>query len=68
MNDVEVTMVPKDLYYHEVAYVRGLEKKNAELVAALNDIVDNENVPTKSTSVGHLVSIARAALKAAGEK
>jgi hypothetical protein len=26
-------MVTKDLYYHEVAYVRGLEKKNAELVA-----------------------------------
>jgi hypothetical protein len=33
MSDIEITMVPKDLYYHEVAYVRGLEKKNAELVA-----------------------------------
>jgi RNase adaptor protein for sRNA GlmZ degradation len=33
MSDIEITMVPKDLYYHEVAYVRGLEARNAELVA-----------------------------------
>jgi hypothetical protein len=33
MSDVQVTMVPKELYYHEVAYVRGLEARNAELVA-----------------------------------
>jgi hypothetical protein len=37
MTDVQVTMVPRELYYHEVAYVRGLEKANAELVAALKE-------------------------------
>lgn len=25
MADLELTTVPRDLYYHEVAYVRGLE-------------------------------------------
>ncbi len=35
MSDIEITVVPKDLYYHEVAYVRGLEAQNADLMAAL---------------------------------
>lgn len=34
---VELTTVPRDLYYHEVGYVRGLEK-------ALKDIAEG-NVP-----------------------
>jgi hypothetical protein len=38
MSDIEITMVQKDLYYHEVAYVRGLEARNAELVAERDKI------------------------------
>ena len=37
MPDIELTTVPRDLYYHEVAYVRGLEQKVAELTGALAD-------------------------------
>ena len=32
---LEIVMVPKELYYHEVAYVRGLEKRIEALEAAL---------------------------------
>jgi len=27
MSEPEIVVVPRDLYYHEVAYVRGLEKE-----------------------------------------
>ena len=37
MADVELTTVSRDLYYHEVAYVRGLEQKVAALTSALAD-------------------------------
>lgn len=37
MVDIELTTVPRDLYYHEVAYVRGLEQKVATLTSALAD-------------------------------
>jgi len=33
--NLELVTVPRDLYYHEVAYVRGLEEK-AKTLAALN--------------------------------
>ena len=31
MSDIEAVVVPKELYYHEVAYVRGLEAEIADL-------------------------------------
>ena len=75
MSDVQIMMVPKDLYYHEVAYVRGLEKKNAELVAALKEA--RPFVALYARSLDHLFAKLGpqdvcgridAALKAAGEK
>lgn len=33
MSDLEFVMVPRDLYYHEVAYVRGLEARIKRLEA-----------------------------------
>ena len=38
MSDLEVTLVPKELYYHEVAYVRGLEKEIATLRARVAEL------------------------------
>ena len=34
-DNLQIVMVPKELYYHEVAYVRGLEKRIEALEAAL---------------------------------
>lgn len=36
MADIELTTVPRDLYYHEVAYVRGLEAA-LKLIASFKD-------------------------------
>ena len=66
MSDVQIMMVPKDLYYHEVAYVRGLEKKNAELAAALAEA--RKPFATQPTLYAPLLAKIDAALKAAGEK
>lgn len=75
MSDVQVTTVPKELYYHEVAYVRGLEARNAELVAALEGIIkanDDFRSQLPKDWDGDLVSDAceraRAVLTAAGHK
>jgi len=35
MTDPTLVTVPRDLYYHEVAYVRGLEADNKRLRAAI---------------------------------
>jgi len=40
MTDLKIATVPRDLYYHEVAYVRGLETKRDELVAICERIRD----------------------------
>lgn len=40
MSDLEIHMVPRNLYYHEVAYVRGLEAENERLKAALKEVVE----------------------------
>ena len=34
-DNLQIVAVPKELYYHEVAYVRGLEKRIEALEAAL---------------------------------
>ena len=39
MDTPKAVVVPRELYYHEVAYVRGLEAKVAELVAALEGLL-----------------------------
>ena len=36
-DNLQIVVVPKELYYHEVAYVRGLEKRIEALEAALRD-------------------------------
>ena len=36
MSDLELHLVPKELYYHEIAYVRGLETQIAELKKELD--------------------------------
>jgi hypothetical protein len=41
MSDLEITVVPRNLYYHEVAYVRGLEAKLAKAREALQWYADN---------------------------
>jgi hypothetical protein len=71
-------MVQKDLYYHEVAYVRGLEARNAQLVAALEDCAKiaeahdcNGLIDHIDRHRGHRIAVAiraRAALAAAGHK
>ncbi len=38
MSDLEVHLVPKDLYYHEVVYVRRLEVKAADLLDLAKDM------------------------------
>lgn len=40
MSDLKITLVPRELYYHEVAYVRGLEAINAELRNAFEEIAE----------------------------
>jgi hypothetical protein len=36
--DLEIHVIPKRFYYHEVAYVRGLEAEIKQLRAALEEI------------------------------
>lgn len=43
---LELTTVPRDLYYHEAAYVRGLEKDNKKLKEALGAITRAKNLKT----------------------
>lgn len=40
----ELTMIPRDLYYHEVTYVRGLEADNERLRELIRDALDDEVV------------------------
>lgn len=73
MSDIEVTVVPRELYYHEVAYVRGLEARNAELVAALawaRPFVEVFTVGQGHPQQSNIDGLARidAALAAAGHK
>jgi hypothetical protein len=35
-DDLEIVTVPRELYYHEVAYVRGLEADNERMKAAIS--------------------------------
>jgi hypothetical protein len=35
--DLKIVVVPKELYYHEVAYVRGLETAARAMLAALHE-------------------------------
>ena len=56
--DLEITTVPKELYYHEVAYVRGLGKRIEALETALHKIDD---ITIDHTAMG----IARKALASA---
>jgi hypothetical protein len=37
MTDLKIVVVPKELYYHEVAYVRGLETAARAMLAALKE-------------------------------
>jgi hypothetical protein len=39
-DDLKIVCVPKDLYYHEIDYVRGLEARIAALEAALQSIAN----------------------------
>lgn len=39
-NNLRIDIIPRDLYYHEVAYVRGLEKRIEVLEAALRSIAN----------------------------
>lgn len=39
-NNLRIDVIPRDLYYHEVAYVRGLEKRIDALEAALRSIAN----------------------------
>jgi hypothetical protein len=70
MSDIEITMVPKYLFYHEVAYVRGLEKKNAELVAALEEAREALRLPEWPSKItrSDAIVVIDAALAAAGLK
>jgi hypothetical protein len=38
MTDLKIVLVPKELYYHEVNYVRGLETAARTMLAALKEI------------------------------
>lgn len=55
MSELRLTTVPRDLYYHEAAYVRRLE-------AALRDIASSEPIPTPIKGWEFCRDIARAAL------
>jgi hypothetical protein len=47
----ELVVVPRDLYYHEVAYVRGLEEKNTELHAWADSMLQKiEDLETRLTA------------------
>jgi hypothetical protein len=54
-DEPKLVMVPRDLYYHEVAYVRGLE-------AALRRIADPGDGYTTGDGHARCQEIARAAL------
>lgn len=38
MTDLKIVTVPRDLYYHEVDYVRGLEAAARAMLAALRKV------------------------------
>jgi hypothetical protein len=48
--DLKIVMVPRELYYHEVAYVRGLEVENERLLDAKGRMrVDLANAQADNT-------------------
>jgi hypothetical protein len=47
-------VVPKDLYYHEIDYVRGLEARVAKLEAALKDVRIDFEMWHEKTSIAKI--------------
>ena len=58
-DNLQIVAVPKELYYHEVAYVRGLEKRIEALEAALREIAKGSFIDGTAYDA---TRIARAAL------
>jgi hypothetical protein len=59
MSELELHLVPKELYYHEVAYVRGLEAQIAAKDVALTRIVNEcSRFPIKDGLAFRVESIA----------
>jgi hypothetical protein len=68
MSEPIAVVVPKELYYHEVAYVRGLEARVAKLEAATQGMLDEWDKFTRygspmAKAANERVAFARAALK-----
>lgn len=61
-NDLQVDVVPRDLYYHEVEYVRGLEdslRKHKEFLAAYRrTYTETQSHPTP-TQEAEVMALAR---------
>ena len=47
MRDLQIEVIPRELYYHEVAYVRGLE-------AALRPFAKNADAESLIDALGHI--------------
>ena len=62
MSDPEIVTVPRELYYHEVAYVRGLE---AQLATAMAKIDEMDRL---LTAAYHDEAVAKAASRAQMEE
>lgn len=54
MSDLEVVVVPKNLYYHEVAYVRRLEALVIAADKLINDMAGHEGAEGFSESTKKL--------------
>jgi hypothetical protein len=67
-DDLKVVLVPRELYYHEVAYVRGLEVDNKRLREAVKGLLIEWDRLTKygsplAKAANDRVVAARAALE-----
>jgi hypothetical protein len=64
MSDLEIHMVPRDLYYHETKYVRDLEAKVERMRTALEKIAaECSTFPIKDGLAFRCESIARNVLQ-----
>lgn len=61
--DLKIVVVPKELYYHEVAYVRGLETAARAMLAALKEVASHYHAADDE-----MVRVAIAQAEAAGIK
>lgn len=55
MRDIEAVVVPKDLYYHEVAYVRRLEALQLKADELISDLLGHEGAEGWSESTNVLI-------------